>query len=125
MVKDPIKSDLYDFILHKFPFKPTEEQAEAVSLWCDFLLSTNRDEICLLRGYAGTGKSTLVKFIVAALNIDEDDVAYIAYTGKPSQVLKSKGCKNAITAHKLLYYANKNKDGEFIFRPRERLAHPY
>lgn len=79
----------------------------------------------VISGYAGTGKSTLVKFIVAALNIDEDDVAYIAYTGKASQVLKSKGCKNAITAHKLLYYANKNKDGEFIFRPRERLEHPY
>ncbi len=79
----------------------------------------------VISGYAGTGKSTLVNFIVSALNINEDDVAYIAYTGKASQVLKSKGCKNAVTAHKLLYYANKNKEGEFIFRPRERLEHPY
>lgn len=79
----------------------------------------------VISGYAGTGKSTLVNFIVSALNIYEDDVAYIAYTGKASQVLKSKGCKNAVTAHKLLYYANKNKEGEFIFRPRERLEHPY
>lgn len=79
----------------------------------------------VISGYAGTGKSTLVNFIVSALNINENDVAYIAYTGKASQVLKSKGCKNAVTAHKLLYYANKNKEGEFIFRPRERLEHPY
>ena len=79
----------------------------------------------VISGYAGTGKSTLVNFIVSALDIDENDVAYIAYTGKASQVLKSKGCKNAVTAHKLLYYANKNKEGEFIFRPRERLEHPY
>lgn len=38
----------------------------------------------VISGYAGTGKSTLVNFIVSALNIYEDDVAYIAYTGKAS-----------------------------------------
>ena len=79
----------------------------------------------VISGYAGSGKSTLVKYIVAALGFDEDDVAYVAYTGKASNVLKNKGCKNATTAHKLLYYANRNKDGTYSFRPRERLEHEY
>ncbi|MBO7211203.1 MAG: AAA family ATPase, partial [Methanobrevibacter sp.] len=56
-----------------------------------------------IAGYAGTGKSTLVKFIVAALNLDPEDVCYIAYTGKAAKVLKEKGCPNAKTAHRLLY----------------------
>ena len=79
----------------------------------------------VISGYAGTGKSTLVKYIVEALNIDEDKVAYIAYTGKAANVLKNKGCKNAMTAHKLLYYSARDKEGNFIHRPRERLADDY
>ena len=79
----------------------------------------------VISGYAGSGKSTLVKFIISALNIDEEDVAYVAYTGKAANVLKNKGCKNATTAHKLLYYANRNKDGTYSFRPRERLEKEY
>lgn len=79
----------------------------------------------VISGYAGSGKSTLVQYIVAALGFYEDDVAYIAYTGKAANVLKNKGCKNAITAHKLLYYANRNKDGTYSFRPRDRLEKDY
>ena len=48
----------------------------------------------VISGYAGSGKSTLVRFIVDALGFDEDDVAYVAYTGKAANVLKNKGCKN-------------------------------
>lgn len=59
-----------------------------------------------IAGYAGSGKSTLIKFIIAALNVDpETEVCYVAYTGKASTVLTSKGCANATTAHQLLYYA--------------------
>lgn len=62
----------------------------------------------VIAGYAGTGKSTLVKFIIAALsqkfNIDpEKDVVYTSFTGKATQVLQKKGNKNVSTLHKLLY----------------------
>lgn len=78
-----------------------------------------------IAGYAGTGKSTLVKFIIAALNLDPEDVAYITFTGKAASVLRHKGCPNAMTAHKLLYYSEKLSNGKFIFKPRKRLAYPY
>lgn len=103
MVKDPIKSDLYDFILHKFPFEPTEEQAEAVSLWCDFLLSTNRDEICLLRGYAGTGKTTLVGALVRALDELHRPVVLLAPTGRAAKVFSLHAGHPAYTIHKKIY----------------------
>ena len=60
----------------------------------------------VIAGYAGTGKSTLVKFIISALEIEPEDVAYVAFTGKAANVLAKKGCPNATTAHKLLYYSN-------------------
>ena len=69
----------------------------------------------------GSGKSTLVQFIIAALNLLPEQVAYVAFTGKAATVLTQKGCPNATTAHKLLYYANRVKDGTFVFRPRTKL----
>ena len=77
----------------------------------------NNEPYTVISGYAGTGKSTLIKFIVSALNIVPDAVAYIAYTGKAAQVLKSKGCPNAMTAHRLLYKSIQKMDGTFIHIP--------
>lgn len=70
---------------------------------------------------AGSGKSTLVKFIIAALGLSEDEVSYIAFTGKAAKVLQQKGCPNAMTAHKLLYYSKQKANGKFAFTPRKRL----
>ena len=74
---------------------------------------------------AGSGKSTLVKFIISALNIPEEKVAYVAYTGKAANVLKNKGCPNATTAHKLLYHARQTKNGNYVFTPKKTLDDPY
>ena len=74
---------------------------------------------------AGSGKSTLVKFIISALNIPDERVAYVAYTGKAANVLKNKGCPNATTAHKLLYHARQTKSGNYVFTPKKTLDDPY
>lgn len=79
-----------------------------------------------IAGYAGTGKSTLVAYIVAALNLRPEHVAYISYTGKAAQVLRQKGCLNARTSHKLLYKSVLNeKTGKFTHIPRRYLDSPY
>lgn len=78
-------------------------------------------------GYAGTGKSTLISFIIDALGVDKaNEVCYIAFTGKAATVLRSKGCANATTAHRLLYIARPKEDGNgfiFIKRPKMDFAH--
>ena len=79
----------------------------------------------VIAGYAGSGKSTLVKYIVDALGCNDDNTAYVAYTGKAANVLKNKGCKNAMTAHKLLYYAHRDMEGNYCFKPRKRLEQDY
>ena len=78
-----------------------------------------------IAGYAGTGKSTLVKFIVDALGIDKNYVCYIAYTGKAAKVLKDKGCPNAMTAHRLLYTSYPKNDGTFYHKIKRPLDFPY
>ena len=74
----------------------------------------DNEKYTVISGYAGTGKSTLVKFIVQALDVDEDDVVYATFTGKAAQVLLSKGNKNAMTLHRLLYESVPRPDGTFL-----------
>ena len=84
----------------------------------------HNEKYTCIAGYAGTGKSTLVQFIIMALGLHPDQVAYIAYTGKASLVLQSKGCPNAQTAHRLLYQSYPRHDGTFYHKPRRPLP-PY
>ena len=82
----------------------------------------NRGEkYTVIAGYAGTGKSTLVRFIIDALHIPEDSVCYATFTGKAAEVLRKKGNKNAMTLHKLLYDSIPKSDGTFYRRPKESL----
>lgn len=76
-------------------------------------------------GYAGTGKTTLVKFIVDELKLNDMLVVYIAYTGKAALVLRNKGCTNAMTAHRLLYKSEELPDGTFIHTPKKKLDKQY
>lgn len=85
----------------------------------------NGEKYTVISGYAGSGKSTLIKYIIAGLQIDPNEVAYVAFTGKAATVLRNKGCENAITAHKLLYDAFQTKEGEFRFKPKESLDENY
>ena len=79
------------------------------------------EKTTVIAGYAGTGKSTLVKFIIAALKEDginpDTDVVYTSFTGKATQVLQKKGNKNVSTLHKLLFEHFPRSDGTFYRRP--------
>ena len=46
-----------------------------------------RKKYTVISGYAGSGKSTLVRFIIEALDVDEDDVCYCAFTGKANSTI--------------------------------------
>lgn len=85
----------------------------------------NREKYTCISGYAGSGKSTLVKFIVQALpGIDpEEDVVYATYTGKAAQVLLKKGNRNVSTLHKLLYESLPRPDGTWYRKPVDHI--PY
>ena len=74
-----------------------------------------------ISGYAGSGKSTLVRFIIEAMDIEEDRVAYATFTGKAAEVLRKKGNPNAMTLHRLLYESIPRKDGGFFRKPKMRL----
>ena len=81
----------------------------------------NHDKFVTIAGYAGTGKSTLVKVAIEALKVNPEDVAYATFTGKAAEVLRKKGNPGAITLHKLLYDHFPKPTGGYIRRPKERI----
>ena len=86
----------------------------------------DHEKYTVISGYAGTGKSTLVKFITQSLpGVDPDEeVVFATFTGKAAQVLMSKGNKNAMTLHRLLYESIPRPDGSFLRRPRTEIEYP-
>lgn len=85
------------------------------------------EKYTVIAGYAGTGKSTLVKFIISALSDygikPERDVAYATFTGKAAEVLRKKGNPNAITLHKLLYDHIPKANGGFLRKEKRNLEY--
>lgn len=81
------------------------------------------EKYTVIAGYAGTGKSTLVRFIIDALDVEEDKVVYTSFTGKAAEVLRKKGNKNAMTLHRLLYDSIPRPAGGFIRKPKPALEY--
>jgi len=75
----------------------------------------------VISGYAGSGKTTLVKFIIEALDVEKSKVAYASFTGKAAEVLRRKGNDNAMTLHKLLYDSVPRPGGGFFRIPKQVL----
>lgn len=83
----------------------------------------NREKYTVISGYAGTGKSTLVRFIIEALGVEEDKVCYAAFTGKAAEVLRKKGNKNVYTLHRLLYEHFPKPTGGFFRKPKSSIGY--
>lgn len=85
----------------------------------------NRERYSVIAGYAGTGKSTLVKFLVAVLKkecgLNDSDISYAAPTGKACEVLKKKGNEPCSTLHKLLWDFRPSGEKKFIKIPYSEL----
>lgn len=83
----------------------------------------NHDKYAVISGYAGSGKSTLVKFIIEALDVEQDKVVYATFTGKAAEVLRKKGNPNAMTLHRLLYDSIPRRGGGFFRIPKATLEY--
>jgi exodeoxyribonuclease-5 len=95
-------------------FIPTSDQKKAISKLADFLLSENPDVGFILKGYAGTGKTSLIGALVKSLGLIKRNVVLMAPTGRAAKVLSKYSNKTAYTIHKQIYYQNE-KEGTLSF----------
>ena len=94
-----------------FPFKPTKEQRQLIADLSDYITTLGSKSIFLLKGYAGTGKTTLVSTLVKSLPILGKRSVLLAPTGRATKVLAKYSEKTASTIHRKIYWIRTNKNG--------------
>ena len=98
---------LEDFIIQRIraelPFVPNEEKEGLFRLLGAFLVSPCREKCFLLKGYAGTGKTSVVSALVRALEGLQQPCILLAPTGRAAKVLARYSGKPAFTIHKYIY----------------------
>jgi ATP-dependent exoDNAse (exonuclease V) alpha subunit len=123
MTTTPTAATIFDL----FPFEATRQQAEALYRLEDFVSTDCTADAFILRGAAGTGKTSLVKAVVDFLNQQEIGFCLTAPTGRAAKVLGYKTQVMAHTLHHTLYVPiPKNGESErVIMRLRDIEPTPY
>ncbi|MBK0378939.1 ATP-dependent DNA helicase [Mucilaginibacter segetis] len=94
---------LTDYISKAFPHQPTPQQQELFVKLHQFLMSDNGDECFILKGYAGTGKTTVLGALVKALGKYNYRSVLLAPTGRAAKVITNYSGRKAYTIHKKIY----------------------
>jgi exodeoxyribonuclease-5 len=102
---------LFDHLIDAFQFQPTEGQATVLYHLAAFLLSKKPNPTYILRGYAGTGKTTLVTTMVKTLPQIGMGFVLMAPTGRAAKVIGNYTQRFASTIHKKIYQTLSLPDG--------------
>lgn len=114
-------SEFYSLIKQQFPFKPTSKQEIVLLQLSEFIFSKDPKALYLLKGYAGTGKTTIVGTIVSNLWKAKKSAVLMAPTGRAAKVISNYSGKEAFTIHKKIYFPKKDKGGgvKFVLQPNK------
>ncbi|WGF91890.1 ATP-dependent DNA helicase [Aequorivita marisscotiae] len=107
-------SEFYSFLKNDFPHNTTPKQDIALQLLAKFVLSPNKNETFLLKGYAGTGKTTIVGALVKNLAKIKKRSVLLAPTGRAAKVISNYSSKQAFTIHKKIYFPKREKGAVFF-----------
>ena len=104
-------SFFYSLLKKQFPFTPTIKQDLFFQQIAEFCTNEDNNEIFVLKGYAGTGKTTVISTIVN--NVTEINKKYVllAPTGRAAKVISNYSQKPAFTIHKKIYFPKKVAGG--------------
>lgn len=103
------RSEFYQILKEQFPFETTLKQDIFLDKIADFVTNDKQDELFILKGYAGTGKTTLLSNLVNQLKHVNKKYVMLAPTGRAAKVISNYSNQPAFTIHKRIYYPKKNK----------------
>jgi len=114
-------SEFYFLVKSKFPFEPTLKQDIVLQQLSDFVFSNASNELYVLKGFAGTGKTTIIGTIVSNLWEVKKSAVLMAPTGRAAKVISNYSGKEAFTIHKKIYFPRKEKSGavKFVLQPNK------
>ncbi|TVZ57247.1 exodeoxyribonuclease-5 [Lutibacter sp. Hel_I_33_5] len=119
MIKIP--NDFYKEINKNFPHNPTVKQHELLHLLSEFIFKEDNQSLFLLKGYAGTGKTTIISTVVNNLWRAGKKAVLLAPTGRAAKVISVYSKKQAFTIHKKIYFPKKQSNGNvaFVLQPNK------
>ncbi|MEO9571197.1 MAG: AAA family ATPase [Polaribacter sp.] len=114
-------AEFYQELLKKFQFSPTLKQNELLHFLSDFTFSEDKEALFLLKGYAGTGKTTSISAFVNSLWKTGRKAVLLAPTGRAAKVIAVYSKKPAFTIHKKIYFPKKQANGsvDFVLQPNK------
>lgn len=101
-------------IFSEFPFEPTQEQTQLINFLGEFVFSVEKEKVFLLKGYAGTGKTSVLSAFVKAMNVLQQKTVLLAPTGRAAKVLSSYSGFSAFTIHKKIYRQKSMSEYRFM-----------
>ncbi|WP_276165949.1 ATP-dependent DNA helicase [Zobellia alginiliquefaciens] len=114
-------ASFYKILKEKFPHEPTLKQAIALQKLATYILSDRRDDVFLLKGFAGTGKTTLVGTLVSSLWNTRMKAVLMAPTGRAAKVMSNYANTQSFTIHRKIYFPKKQGGGgiQFVLAPNK------
>lgn len=98
-----VEKFIQDRILQELPFTPNEDQSVLIEQLGRFVIQPSENKVFLLRGYAGTGKTSVVSALVRAMKKLQQPCVLLAPTGRAAKVLSHYSGFAAFTIHKYIY----------------------
>ena len=98
-----LEHEMSALILRSFPHTPTPHQRDVIDAIGRFLLSPVFPSAFILRGYAGTGKTSVIGAVVRAMQQLDHAVVLMAPTGRAAKVFSAASGARAYTIHKVIY----------------------
>ncbi len=102
---------IYNNLCKNLVSEPTGDQAAALKMLASYICENNNDNIFLLTGYAGTGKTSVISSLVKTLTLLRIKSVLLAPTGRAAKVLSSYTGSQSFTIHKKIYRQKSLKDG--------------
>ena len=111
----------FKLLTDKFPHDPTAKQSVALQKLASFVLSMEKDSVFMLKGFAGTGKTTIVGTIVTNLWKTTMKAVLMAPTGRAAKVMSNYSGTQAFTIHRKIYFPKKQSGGgvQFVLSPNK------
>ena len=114
-----MENTIASHILSHFQHEPTQDQDVLISKLSAFLEDKNQEKIFLLKGFAGTGKTSLVSALVAAAAQMRLKSVLLAPTGRAAKVLSNYCGHPAQTIHKKIYFPKITPEGHLTLTIKE------
>jgi len=111
----------YTLLLQKFQHTPTLLQNKMLESFSSFVMDTEQATLFLLKGYAGTGKTTVISTIVNHLWQAKKKAVLMAPTGRAAKVLANYAEKEAHTIHKIIYNPKRSSGGNVSFELKKNV----